>query len=195
MSFALDQWNARIADAIRIANASRSTLFFAAASNDRHLHSNQVGFPATMSEVIRVNSCTYHGSQSHFSPGGDLKWENTLSTIGEQIEAADRPEDENDVNLKRRDGTSTTTAIMAGVAGLLIEYAKFRPLPQDVSSNMESQLLIPAGMRSVLYYCMSGKNPPQPPAYSYVRPWFLFTREKKETAVTIEIHLALLRAF
>jgi hypothetical protein len=195
MSFAFtkshDKLRRAIVSAIGDGNVERDILFFAAASNDQHYNSNPVGFPAMMDQVIRVNSCKHNGRQSDFSPESGGKWEGALSTIGEEIEAAFPPGKKNGTTSKRLSGTSTSTAILVGVAALLIEFAKLQCLPKDVTSNMESRLHTSAGMRSVLYYCMAGKNPPLPPTYSYIRPWLLFTVEKKHDFVVHEINHAL----
>jgi hypothetical protein len=196
MSFAFtrsdDKLRRAIVAAIGNGGMERDILFFAAAStNDQHYNSTPVGFPASMDQVIRVNSCKHNGRPSDFSPESDDRWENALSTIGEEIEAAYPPGKNDGATIKRLSGTSTSTAILVGVAALLIEFAKLQSLPKDVISNMEPRLHTSSGMKSVLYNCMAGKKPPQAPNYSYIRPWLLFTTEKSHQLVIHEINYAL----
>jgi hypothetical protein len=86
MAFAFSQRKLNIEQAIRKTIGLHDTpvLFFAAASNAKHYSKKPVGHPAQMDEVIRVNSCTYDGIKSVFSPSSN-KRDNALGTIGEEI--------------------------------------------------------------------------------------------------------------
>lgn len=193
MSFAFTRPQPKIERAIRWAIGQHDVLFFAAASNDRHHYNDPVGFPATMQEVIRVNSCTHNGRQSHFSPNSDEKRENALSTIGEEIGAAFSLTKNDNRRVKRLSGTSMSTAILVGVAALIIEFSKVRGLPKNVISNMETRLHTSAGMKAVMFHCMAGIKPPDPPKYSYIQPWLLFTTERTNDEVVLLINHALNR--
>ncbi|KAI7780605.1 hypothetical protein LA080_015888 [Diaporthe eres] len=141
-----------VMNAISSARDQHGVLFFAAATNDAHFKEDSVGFPATMADVIIVNSCSYNGQQSRFSPDSDRNTANALSTLGEEIEAA-FPVTLNDGKpLKCLTGTSMATSIMSGIAGLLIEFTKLcgdSSLPKDNVSNMRDQLRTPEGMREL----------------------------------------------
>lgn len=191
MSFAFTNAQENLRRAIISAIGQRDILFFAAASNDRHYESDPVGFPASMDEVIRVNSCKHNGQQSDFSPNSDYRRDNALSTIGEEIEAAFPPRKNDGEPLKRLSGTSMSTAILAGIAALLIEFAKLQVLPASVASSMESRLHTSAGMKAVLYHCMAGIKPREAPWYNHIRPWVLFTIERKHDVIVHQINDAL----
>lgn len=181
-------------NAISSARDQHGVLFFAAATNDAHFKEDSVGFTATMADVIRVNSCSYNGQQSRFSPDSDRNTANALSTLGEEIEAA-FPVTLNDGKpLKCLTGTSMATSIMSGIAGLLIEFTKLcgdSSLPKDNVSNMRDQLRTPEGMRSVLYHCMAGVRQPEAPKYSYILPWVLFRGHKELGGIADDIVRAL----
>ncbi|KAJ5100790.1 hypothetical protein N7456_006842 [Penicillium angulare] len=188
MCFAFKKFHMKIDKAIREAKGKREFLIFAAASNNKHDDEDPVGFPASLRDVIRVNSCTHTGSQSTFSPGCHDRMDNlnNLSIIGEELEAA-FPEAKNDNKpLKRLSGTSMSTAILAGVAGLVLEFSMMERKNGPNVKNQE-QLLKTQGMVAVLRGCMAGKWPPQPPSYCYIRPWLLFAPEESREDIVYRI--------
>lgn len=185
MCFAFKKFHIEIHKAIRKGKAQREFLIFAAASNNKHDDENPVGFPAYLDDVIRVNSCTYTGSQSSFSPGCIDQMDN-LSTIGEELEAA-FPQAKNDnKRLKRLSGTSMATAILAGIAGLVLEFSRMERKNGPNVKNQE-RLLLTKGMVAVLRGCMAGNRPPQPPFYCYIRPWLLFAPEVSREDIVYRI--------
>ncbi|KAK3367710.1 hypothetical protein B0H63DRAFT_85335 [Podospora didyma] len=185
MAFAFSDTQDGIRKAIVNAKATRDVLFFAAASNNRHNERNPVGFPARMSEAIRVNSCTWQGHPSKFSPPGFTERDN-LATLGEELYAAftelnydnSRPS-----YRKRLSGTSGSTALMAGIAGLVLEFARTTSTRGSNVENAE-RLLRNEGMMAILQHCMVGGYTLPPDRYRNIKPWVLFhPQAPREVAV------------
>jgi subtilisin family serine protease len=190
MAFAFSLPDHTISNAIRRAKGNRDRLFFAAASNNKYYSEDPVGFPANLDDVIRVNSCSHSGSRSSFSPHGNEKGD-SLGTIGEEMPAA-VPRAEHDAAAgegeQRMRGTSVATAVLTGIAALVIEFSRLGAAPRiDTNRPPEevtAELLTNTGMKRVLYHCLAGTNPPAPPEYSYVRPWLLFQPRNQEIAAS-----------
>jgi subtilisin family serine protease len=163
MCFAFTKFHNAIYRAIREAKGQREFLIFAAASNNKHDLENPVGFPAYLDDVIRVNSCTYKGFRSSFSPVCNEQID-SLSTIGEELHAAFPPTKNGNQRLKRMSGTSMATAILAGVAGLVLEFSRIEK-KNGPNVKHQERLLITKGMVAVLRGCMAGNRPPPPPLY------------------------------
>ncbi len=180
MAFAFSHPHPALADAIRRARGQRNVLFFAAASNNKYFSEDPVGFPAKMDEVIRVNSCSHSGKRSSFSPRGSERRGDNLGTIGEEMPAADAGAGTGGRGRgeRRMSGTSMATAVMTGVAALVVEFSRLAPAPEIYPDRPREQvtteLLTNDGMKAVLHRCLAGVNPPAPPTYCYIRPWLLF---------------------
>jgi hypothetical protein len=192
MALAFGQQKLKIERAIRKAIGLHDVpvLFFAAASNDKHYSKNPVGHPARMDEVIRVNSCTYHGIKSSFSPSSDKK-DNALGTIGEEILSAYSQQKYGIRTEMRQSGTSMATAVMTGIAGLVIEFMKFTELPHNDTREMQMRLHSCSGMKAVLSRCMSANTALEPHNYIYVMPWLLFSESHEHSDVVRDINRAL----
>ena len=189
MSFAFSTEQREIERAIREAIGHHDMLFFAAASNYTHYSCDTIGYPAQLDEVIRANSCTYEGIRSHFSPQADYKRDRAFSTIGEEILSAYSQRKGHQKVYERLSGTSMATAIMVGSAALVIEFAKMNGM-----HDMEEQLHSSSKMKAVMFLCMSGKSPPEPPNYTYIRPWTLFSKEYEDDKVVHNIKWAIERS-
>lgn len=88
ISFAFDQQEGEIKEAIRFAHSHGDVLIFAAASNNSALREEPFGYPARDTEhVICVNSSTVNAEKPSFSPHG-LPGQPKFSAIGEDIVAA-----------------------------------------------------------------------------------------------------------
>ena len=183
MSFAFSTYQRPIYEAIMRARA-RNAFIFAAASNDKHNAENPVGFPASLNEVIRVNSCTHRGFQSQFSPMGDSRTPN-FSVIGEVVKAAFPLAKNHGLIETRMSGTSTATAILSGIGALVLEFSRASKI------DYVDRLALVQGMRTVLFDCMAGKDPPSPPTYCHIRPWLLFDPQFSVSAVAARISDAL----
>lgn len=124
MSFSLevtDQDEDEVEQAIKQATHQK-VLVFAAAANYRHNKRTQVGFPANMREhVFCINSHRGNCDKgSHFTP---LPQENcaNFAVIGEGIEGAWQGN-----TITRKKGTSCSTPIAAGIAAIVLDYARLR---------------------------------------------------------------------
>jgi hypothetical protein len=186
MAFAFSQPDYTVSNAIRRARGRRDRLFFAAASNNRYYSEDPVGFPANLDDVIRVNSCSHTGSRSSFSPLGNSRGD-SLGTIGEEMLAAVPCAEHEAVAGEREQrmrGTSVATAVLTGIAALVIEFSRLGTAPRiDINRPPEAvtaELLTNMGMKRVLYHCLAGTNPPAPPEYSYIRFWLLFQLRNQE---------------
>lgn len=162
-------------------------LIFAAASNNKHDEENPVGFPARSPEVIRVDSCTWQGKQSNFSPSCSGV-RHSLCTIGEELQAAFiEYDDKNEVRTqatKHMSGTSMSTAILPGIAGLVLEFSRIQTEKgPNLLDNDRERLLRNEGMMAVLQRCMGGVESLEPGKYRYIRPWLLFRPEAPREAI------------
>ncbi|CEL04893.1 hypothetical protein ASPCAL06017 [Aspergillus calidoustus] len=193
MAFSFSDYQRDIHDAIRQArvtldnNKTRAVLFFAAASNHRHNEDIPVGFPARLDDVIAAFSCKYNGQMSGFSP---YPVSDKFAVPGEVIKAAFPPDLNNQFLEKRLSGTSATTAIIAGIAGLVIEYVKLKAdTAQSVSAS--DQLWYAQGMKSVLSNCMTTNPNYAPGDYFVVKPWLLLSTKHSDLDVSKQITWAL----
>lgn len=190
MAFGFTERKLKIERAIRKAIGVRDVpvLFFAAASNDKHHTKDPVGHPARMDEVIRVNSCAHNGTRSSFSPISDKK-DNGLGTIGEEIQSAYF---QHGIGTQmRQSGTSMATAVMTGVAGLVIEFVKLIEVPSSDAREMQMQLHSCSGMKAVLSRCMSRDTTRMSHDIIYVMPWLLFDKNHGHNDVIRDINRAL----
>lgn len=191
MSFAFNEEQKLIRDAIdRARQGNKKVLFFAAASNYRLNERRPVGFPAIYKEVIRVNSSAPGDWKSDFSPKVEDGVPN-FSIIGEHLNAA-YPQKLNAGNYeKRKNGTSMATAIMAGVAGLVIEFSRLRKVEPNIKDS--SRLRTPDGMKAVFRLMLNQKYLTDRDKYLHVKPWELFSDDKDEDRwnIVYEIEKAL----
>lgn len=92
-------------------------------------------------------------------------------------------------------GTSVATAVLMGVAALVVEFSRLRAaqaiFPDGAEAGAMCSLLTNAGMKRVLYHCLAGTNPPPPRSYSFVLPWLLFNPDKTPEDVAYEIRQAM----
>ncbi|KAF2240327.1 subtilisin-like protein, partial [Trematosphaeria pertusa] len=100
-------------------------LLFAAASNDGKRTRGGMAFPARADEVIAIDAADGHGNPSKFNPPpGDKQ---RFTALGEAVNSAypvDLAEDWEEPGWKRMSGTSCATPIAAGIAGLILEFAR-----------------------------------------------------------------------
>lgn len=116
-----------------IDNASaHKVLLFAAASNSGGRQGR--AYPARSSGVICIHSTDTYGEASKFSPTASPDDMN-LATVGESIKSAWPQalceERTNSSCVAYKSGTSYATAIAAGIAGFLLQYARLHLLPKE----------------------------------------------------------------
>ncbi|KAF9775978.1 hypothetical protein IL306_005886 [Fusarium sp. DS 682] len=179
MSFSFEEEEPEIKEALY--NAKRKSnkpfLMFAAASNNRALRREPIGYPARANDrVICVNSSTVQDEKSSFSPTGGNGRAN-LSVVGENVLAA-WPASTKEP-WKRMSGTSCATPIVAGVAALILDFSQ-KDLPVFQSSHRwdveKKGLWETVGMRSVLKRCLTDCK--DNGTYNFLKPWKLLSQEE-----------------
>ena len=190
MSFTFEEDQPEIEPVLEYAT-SKGVLLFAAASNNRANENNPIGYPARVrSRVFCINSSDGQGTKSRFSPRGQADRDN-FSVVGEGLMAAWPLAKNNKERLKVMSGTSCGTPIAAGIAALILEFARqeffdqlghiINPIPNAASLKRV------AGMRKVLLCMTDGLTNG---LYNYIRPRKLFCQEELEIAMDIKKALA-----
>ncbi|KAI4618473.1 hypothetical protein J4E80_005073 [Alternaria sp. BMP 0032] len=158
--------------AIRRARAS-NVLLFAASSNEGIRTKAGMSYPARALEVIAVDAADVHGSPSKFNPP-QLSHKARFTTLGEAVRSAyptHLPSEDPHEGWKRMVGTSCATPIAAGIAGLVLEFARQRPLCFEPA--IETYLKSVEGMRLILTKCLSLKYADTSP-FNHLDPTILF---------------------
>jgi hypothetical protein len=128
MSFGFGEEHEELYSAIQYA-ATKEVLMFAAASNDGKNRPDGVAWPASNVNVICVHSADGHGNPSAFTPAAqDSK---RIMVLGECVKSA-WPEHLQSANgHKLMSGTSCAAAIAAGIAALVLDYARGFLTPEE----------------------------------------------------------------
>ncbi|KAF2737107.1 subtilisin-like protein, partial [Polyplosphaeria fusca] len=127
MSFGFDKAHAGIEAQLHRASG-KHILVFAAASNDGATKANNIAWPAREKNVFCVFSATGEGANSSFNPPARPGL--NFATLGEEVESdwplplLEDAERESGVSTKRKSGTSFATPIAAGIAALVLEFAR-----------------------------------------------------------------------
>ncbi|KAL8732951.1 MAG: hypothetical protein Q9181_003757 [Wetmoreana brouardii] len=178
MSFGFPQRDEGIREAL-VKAYTAGKLLFAAASNNGANESVAISFPARLSGlVICVNSTDGHGAPSSYNPPHTDDHAN-LSILGEAVKSK-WPIHLTKGETRRSSGTSVSTPIMAGIAALIIEFARQGPS----TINLE-KLTHHDGMLLVLKSMAEKKN-----GYNYVRPWHLLTHDRERTRAEISMMIS-----
>jgi hypothetical protein len=122
---------------------TENVLLFAASSNDGVR--GGMAYPARADEVFAIDAADGDGRPSRFNTLPDGR-KPRFAVLGEAVKS-EYPKDLDESGSKRMSGTSCATPIAAGIAGLVLEFARQRPMWCDPS--IEAHLKTVGGMRQV----------------------------------------------
>jgi subtilisin family serine protease len=175
MSFGFGEEKSAIHEAIRYA-ASKEVLMFSAASNDGKNRPDGVAWPARDDKVICVHSADGHGTPSTFTPAPqDNK---RIMVLGECIKSAWPGHLQSENGHKRMSGTSCAAPIAAGIAALVLDFARGFLTPVEWE-----KLRRVAAMRSV-FESMADKSVS---GYWWIKYWNWFDPDVTEGWIRGEI--------
>jgi subtilisin family serine protease len=163
--------------AIKHARVS-DVLLFAASSNDGIGTRAGMAYPARARDAIAVDAADVHGNPSKFNPP-QFRNKTRFTALGEAVRSTypmHLPSDDPEAGWKRMFGTSCATPIAAGIAGLVLEFARQRPLCFE--SDIETYLKSVEGMELILTKCFSLKHAETSP-YNHLEPTTLFQRTER----------------
>lgn len=121
MSFGFGKEHTQLDAAIQHA-ANNKVLMFAAASNDGKNRPDGIAWPARDNNVICVHSGDGHGARSSFTPSP--KDNMRIMVLGECVKSAWPPHLKCDGDHRLMSGTSCAAPIAAGIAALVLDYAR-----------------------------------------------------------------------
>ncbi|KAH7473859.1 hypothetical protein FOMA001_g12749 [Fusarium oxysporum f. sp. matthiolae] len=160
MSWGFRREHECISDAIRLAH-SKDKIMFAAASNEGANLPARVTFPASMREVICVNSCDGYGNSSDFNPPPREGVFN-FSTLGEAVIAK-----KSTLGPKRLTGTSFATPAAAAIAASILEFATQKQILKE-QEELKRHIATKDGMMKLLVAMSEPVS-----GFMYLRPWDL----------------------
>jgi hypothetical protein len=134
---------------------------FAAASNEGANLPARVTFPASMREVICVNSCDGYGNSSDFNPPPREGVFN-FSTLGEAVIAK-----KSTLGPKRLTGTSFATPAAAAIAASILEFATQKQILKE-QEELKRHIATKDGMMKLLVAMSEPVS-----GFMYLRPWDL----------------------
>ena len=149
-------------------------LVFAAASNTGANSAAGPAFPASLERVFCINSANGVGRRSDFNPTDPGGW-NIFTAPGEAVESA-RPLHHNKGSSKRDSGTSIATPIAAGIAALVLEFAK-QQLP---NTEWETAVNFLKDFSGMCYAFMLMANDKDDKGFRYIRPSALFDASRRD---------------
>jgi len=167
--YASDEVNSALLEA-----QAKQVLIFAATSNEGVRDPTGIAHPARALTVISVDSASGEGQPSTFNPPTNDAINNKgsrLTAPGENVLSAFPPSLEPS-GLKRKTGTSFATPIAAGVAGLILEFARQPPLswhPRVARKLKETEV-----MRPFLNLFCADKHDRES-NYWFLHPWKLLS--------------------
>ena len=154
--------------------ASKEVLMFAAASNDGKNRPDGVAWPARDINVICVHSGDGNGTPSTFTP--DAQDSMRIMVLGECVHSAWSCSLKNDSGHKLMSGTSCAAPIAAGIAALILDYAR------GFLNQQEWEKLRRVGSMRRVFESM--KDPWSRSEYWWIKHWKWF--EPRRTAGWIE---------
>jgi len=167
MSFAFEEIHPALEDAIRYA-VYRETIIFAAASGSPG--SKKIAYPARAESVICINSADLYGNPSKFNPRPAHNRDN-FSILGESVKGTWLHGE-----AKSLSGTSVATTMAAGVAALILQFAR-----QNIATDSFARIRRPAAMRAVLRFMSPLRG-----GFRYISPGRLWDRPPEAAARILE---------
>ena len=105
---------------------ANKVLLFAATSNGGNRSRDGIAYPARAADIFGIDAAEVHGKPSRFNPV-DMSRSQRLTALGELVRSsypANLPIEESEPGSRRMIGTSSATPIAAGIAGLILEFAR-----------------------------------------------------------------------
>ncbi|KAH7071549.1 peptidase S8/S53 domain-containing protein [Paraphoma chrysanthemicola] len=124
-------------------------LVFAATSNDGLGSASGMAYPARDDRVIAIDAASAAGKWLPFNPSRDNDFKtHRFTALGQSITTDFPPHLKSKEGWKLMDGTSAATPVAAGMAALILEFARQPPL--GFASKVAERLKRPEAMREVL---------------------------------------------
>jgi hypothetical protein len=168
-----------ILKAIRHAHNNGITIF-AAASNDGNNRPDHVCWPARALEVICVHSGTGTGQSSWFTPGSHDN--QRIMVLGECIKSAWPPRLQSEKNVKFMSGTSCAAPIAAGIAAIVLDYAR-QVLPEEEWKRLRRV--------DCMQRMLERMKDDRVRNYWWIRPWDFFSKENTSEWIRDEMKKAI----
>ncbi|PVH69882.1 subtilisin-like protein [Cadophora sp. DSE1049] len=176
MSFGFERIHETLYQAIKHA-AYKDVLMFAAASNDGKNRPDGVVWPANEPEVICVHSGDGYGSPSGFTPSP--KENMKIMVLGECVSSAWPQKLNQPGDHKHMSGTSCAAPIAAGIAAVILDYARGFLKEEEWESLRR--------VRSVRRMFAELKDPDNTTGYWWIKHWGLFDPNRDEPWIQGEI--------
>ncbi|KAJ5710928.1 hypothetical protein N7488_005084 [Penicillium malachiteum] len=169
--------------AIKSATLNGNILFFAAASNDGNNRPGGVVWPAKDMNVICVHSGNGRGKPSSFTPSAQDGMR--VMVLGESVKST-WPQKLQEGDEKVMDGTSCATPIAAGIAALILDYARVFLTPEEWVKlrRVDSIRRLFNNMKDPDAYAKDG--------YWWIKHWELFDSKQDQSWIEGQIKQAVL---
>ena len=128
-------------------------------------------FPAKHSDVCCVYATDGQGSLAGLNPNPVLRDAN-ICTLGLHVMAPHKG-----LTRSRESGTSVATAVTAGIAALVLEFARQDPVPGQRSIKNLDTLVTKDGMLKVFELMHKRSEGSESSQYLHLRPWLLLSTE------------------
>lgn len=178
MAFGFSERHTAIDKAIRYASY-KGRLMFAAASNDGRNRSDDIAWPARDANVICIHSGDGNGTRSPFTPTSQDNMR--IMVLGESVQSA-CPTHVDSSGLRYMSGTSCAAPIAAGIAALILDYAR------GFLDDEQWQTLRRTDAMRNMFKRMRDENHAD---YWWIKPWKIFREDRTKEWIEGEIRAAL----
>jgi subtilisin family serine protease len=181
MSFGWDQEFGEGHEQLRTALrkcSENDVLVFAATSNDDLESESGMAYPARDDRVIAIDAASARGEWLPFNPSRDNEFKtHRFTALGQGIKTDFPTQLDSQEGWKRMDGTSAATPVAAGIAALVLEFARQPPL--GYAPKVAELLKRPEAMREVLAGVIAARHSKNG-EYRHLVPTRLFKVEWEE---------------